>query len=87
MFGRKAALIKHYEGEVDRLRQRVTDLEHRNSVLVDRLLAKHGVPQATKMDMPSSPADLNSMAIFDDLEGDEPQTDNRKGDPFDAFVG
>ena len=68
MFGRKTALIKHYEGEVVRLRQRIADLEHRNSVLVDRLLAKNGVPDNLAVELPTTPAGLNDMGIFEDAE-------------------
>lgn len=84
MFGRKTALIKHYEGEVVRLRQRIVDLEHRNSVLVDRLLAKNGVPDNLAVELPATPAGLNDMGIFEDIDDIQ---DNRKGDPYDAFAG
>jgi len=84
MFGRKTALIKHYEDEVVRLRQRIADLEHRNSVLVDRLLAKNGVPDNRAVELPATPAGLNDMGIFEDIDAIQ---DNRKGDPYDAFAG
>lgn len=84
MFGRKTALIKHYEGEVVRLRQRIAVLEHRNSVLVDRLLAKNGVPDNLAVELPTTPAGLNDMDIFQDIDDIQ---DNRKGDPYDAFAG
>ena len=84
MFGRKTALIKHYEGEVVRLRQRIAYLEHRNSVLVDRLLAKNGVPDNLAVELPTTPASLNDMGIFQDSDDIQ---DNRKGDPYDAFAG
>lgn len=85
MFGRKSALIKHYEGEVDRLRDRVATLELANAKLVDRLLAKNGVPDIPAMTMPASPLGLDDMDVFKDM--DEADVDNRSGVQYDGLVG
>ncbi len=85
MFGRKSALITHYEGEVVRLRQRIQELELANARLVDRLLAKNGVPDVMKPEaIPTRVEDLVGMDIFGDLDE---EADNRKGERFDAFTG
>jgi len=91
MFGRKSQLIAHYEGEITRLRQRVSDLEHRNSVLVDRLLAKHDIPPAVPEVIPQDLGSIDRLAIFEDIDSPKEPAhdveDNRRGDHYDAFAG
>ena len=91
MFGRKTALIKHYEGEIDRLRKQVEQLMLRNGELVDRLLAKNGVPPAVPEHLPADIGGIERMAIFEDIEDardEKPEpVDNRRGEKYDAFAG
>jgi hypothetical protein len=84
--------IKALEAE---LRKSRVEVDHereqfraREITLIDRLLAKNGVPE---VDLSlKEPRDINNMAIFEDIEplprGSEDIVDERRGERLDAFA-
>ena len=83
-------LIVHLESQIISLQNRITALERENSRLVDRLLAKHGVPEAPS-NVPSITSKtveslLSTAAMFEEDEKSPELTDNRKQEPVDEFA-
>ena len=91
--------IKVLENEIHRITDRSNNEREKHQVreakLIDRLLAKHGVPEVD-LNL-KEPRDINNMAIFEDIEaaprqpeaeaGAEDILDERKGARLDAFAG
>lgn len=87
------AQIKALENELRRQLERASveraQYQAREAKLIDRLLAKNGVPEVD-MNL-KEPRDINNMALFEDIEPTprEPEDiiDARKGEQLDAFAG
>jgi hypothetical protein len=86
------AKIKAMENEIRRVTERSyaerEKFQAREIQLIDRLLAKNGVPEVNIGI--KDPQDINNMAIFEDIEPilREPEDimDERKGEHLDAFA-
>jgi hypothetical protein len=83
-------LIETLEHQITDLKQRILALERENSRLVDRLLAKYGVPEA-QSSVPSITSKtveslLSTAAMVEEDEKSPELTDNRKQEPVDEFA-
>jgi len=82
------ATIRALENELHLDRSQVDRLQSKYDKLVERLLAKNGVP-SVDVQMRST-KDIDELAIFDDVDPaprlPEDLVDTRKGDQLDAFA-
>lgn len=81
-------LIETLESQITDLKNRIAALERENSRLVDRLLAKYGVPEANVPNITSRAVEslLSTAAMFEEDEKSPELTDNRKQEPVDEFA-
>ena len=88
MWSTNNRLIEALESQITDLKNRIVVLERENSRLVDRLLAKYGVPEANVPNINSRAVEslLSTAAMFEEDEKSPELTDNRKQEPVDEFA-